>query len=203
MTLAVAKVLNPNKHLRIPVWVWYAIFMSCEFHSFFCPKYFTPWFFIPLKFEWWQCPMNGHTSTKVSSYHLHNVLHTLSRWLIYAENTPEGSINILCWCHRNCATWENKRKSNINKVLSSKINAGADLADITQSAIWVEAFIFPGDLCIPFPGAGGCLDLHGGRFEFDWWVYIESGRRGCWPPIFAWREGVASLTGKPPGETSI
>ena len=32
---------------------------------------------------------------------------------------------------------------------------------------------------------------------------IESGRRGCRPPVFAWREGVASPAGKPgkpPGE---
>ena len=28
-------------------------------------------------------------------------------------------------------------------------------------------------------------------------VYIESGRRGCWPPVFAWRDGVASPAGKP------
>ena len=27
--------------------------------------------------------------------------------------------------------------------------------------------------------------------------YIESGRRGCRPPVFAWREGVASPAGKP------
>ena len=34
-------------------------------------------------------------------------------------------------------------------------------------------------------------------------VYIESGRRGCRPPVFAWRDGVASPAGKPgkpPGE---
>ena len=34
-------------------------------------------------------------------------------------------------------------------------------------------------------------------------VYIESGRRSCRPPVFAWREGVASPAGKPgklPGE---
>ena len=34
-------------------------------------------------------------------------------------------------------------------------------------------------------------------------VYIESGHRGCRPPVFAWRDGVASPAGKPgnlPGE---
>ena len=31
-------------------------------------------------------------------------------------------------------------------------------------------------------------------------MYIESGRCGCRPPVFAWREGVASPAGKPPGE---
>ena len=36
-------------------------------------------------------------------------------------------------------------------------------------------------------------------------VYIESGRRRCRPPIFAWQDGVASPAGKPgkpPGEAS-
>ena len=36
-----------------------------------------------------------------------------------------------------------------------------------------------------------------------WWVYIESGHRGCRPPVFVWREGVpwpAGKPGKPPGE---
>ena len=34
-------------------------------------------------------------------------------------------------------------------------------------------------------------------------VYIESGHRGCRPPVFAWRDGVASPASKPgklPGE---
>ena len=34
-------------------------------------------------------------------------------------------------------------------------------------------------------------------------VYMESGRHGCRPPVFAWRDGVASPAGKPgklPGE---